>query len=217
MPSLQRCTNNTSENNQSTLLARIKKIKQWWLQQTNEKWDVRCGRCDKTWCLYLQQVSGQREQTSQLLSDFSAIDSQWHNVAQSYCPWSHKSIHNHINPGGHDCLFILLIFDLYKGPHICPTLMREIYQELYYIWHKRPLGLKDELIRIRWSKGKVTVTSKNMFPAINQIKNRELKDFFPKGQRSASQPHPNSLQQHISGHYSTAQLRTETIACVWGH
>ena len=81
--------------------------------------------------------------------------------------------------------------------------MKVIYQELYYLWHKRPLGLKNEVIRIRWSKGKVTVTSQNMFLAINQIKNRELKGLYPKGQRSASRPHLNALQKHISGHYST--------------
>lgn len=47
-------------------------------------WDVDATSAYKTWCLYLQQVSGQREQASQLLSDSSAIDAQKHNVT-SYC------------------------------------------------------------------------------------------------------------------------------------
>lgn len=40
------------------------------------------------------------------------------------------------------------------------VICQERLQGFHYIWHKHPLGLSDELIRIRWwwSKVKITVT-----------------------------------------------------------
>jgi len=48
-----------------------------------------------------------------------------------------------------------------------PSYSRE-HRAFFQIWHKHPLGLNDELIRIWWSWVKVTVTSQNMFLAIIQ-------------------------------------------------
>lgn len=42
------------------------------------------------------------------------------------------------------------------------AISQECLEEFHYIWHKRPLGLKDELTGIWWSKVKVTVASQKI-------------------------------------------------------
>lgn len=53
---------------------------------------------------------------------------------------------------------------------ICPFQVNVISQKqregIRYIWHKRPLGLRDELIRFRWSK--ITLTAQNLFLKVTQ-------------------------------------------------
>ncbi len=51
-------------------------------------------------------------------------------------------------------------------PFLWTRYLRNAWRKFHYIWHKRPLELKDELIRIWGSK--VTVTSKNTFLAMTQ-------------------------------------------------
>ena len=42
------------------------------------------------------------------------------------------------------------------------------WREFLQVWHRRPLGLEDELIRSWWSKVKITAASQNAFLAITQ-------------------------------------------------
>ncbi|RCU34786.1 hypothetical protein DVA76_19100, partial [Acinetobacter baumannii] len=46
-------------------------------------------------------------------------------------------------------------------PILVNVIPQNILTDCLQIWHKHPLGLKDELIRFRWSEVKVTVTSQN--------------------------------------------------------
>lgn len=52
------------------------------------------------------------------------------------------------------------------------------YKEFQYMWHKRPCRLEDELMRIWWSKVKVTVTSQNMLLAIMQKQKGSRNNFY---------------------------------------
>lgn len=47
------------------------------------------------------------------------------------------------------------------GPILVDMISQEGLEGIFQIWHKRPLGLKEELIRIWWSNVKVSVYSED--------------------------------------------------------